>query len=94
MERRSAAVRSVYAFHRAFLCACAGTAGVIALGHGPALAAPAAGTVEGVARDASGRPLADAEVRLLSPDGKVLGTVKSGPDGAYRFTGVGPGAMP
>ena len=91
MERRSAAVRSVYAFHRAFLCACAGTAGVIALGHGPALAAPAAGTVEGVARDASGRPLADAEVRLLSPDGKVLGTVKSGPDGAYRFTGVGPG---
>ncbi len=76
-----------------FFRALAGIAGVIAIaiGDGPALAAPTAGTIEGVARDATGRPLAGAEVRLLAPDGKVVGTSVSGADGTYRFTGVGPG---
>ena len=91
MERRSAAARRVHAFRGVFLCALAGTAGSIIIGDGPVLAAPAAGIVEGVARDATGELLAGADVRLESADGKVIGKAVSGADGSYRFTGVGPG---
>ena len=54
-------------------------------------AAPPAGVVEGMARDALQRPLAGVRLRLEAPDGRVVGNVTSGPDGAYRFTGVAPG---
>jgi hypothetical protein len=54
-------------------------------------AAPPAGVVEGMARDALQRPLAGVHLRLEAPDARVVGNVSSGPDGAYRFTGVAPG---
>ena len=44
-----------------------------------------------MARDALQRPLAGVHLRLEAPDGRVVGTVSSGPSGAYRFTGVAPG---
>jgi outer membrane receptor protein involved in Fe transport len=88
MERRSAAA---FAFHHILLAAIAGTAGLAALADGTALAAPAAGTVEGVARDAGGKKLAGVQLKLLAPDGSVAGTAVSDQDGAYRFAGVAPG---
>jgi outer membrane receptor protein involved in Fe transport len=56
-----------------------------------ALAAPPAGVVEGVAKDALGRPLADAQLRLEAPDGTVVARTTTGASGAYRFTGIAPG---
>jgi outer membrane receptor protein involved in Fe transport len=56
-----------------------------------ARAAAPPGAVEGVARDALQRPLAGVHLRLEAPDGRVLGTVNSGPGGAYHFSGVAPG---
>src|SRR5260370_42228358 len=49
------------------------------------------GAVEGVVRDALQRPLAGVHLRLEAPDGRVAGEAASGPDGAYRFTGIAPG---
>ena len=51
-------------------------------------AAPPPGIIEGVVRDALQRPLESAHLRLEAPDGRVVGSATSGPDGAYRFTGV------
>ncbi|HTO67242.1 MAG TPA: carboxypeptidase-like regulatory domain-containing protein, partial [Bradyrhizobium sp.] len=58
---------------------------------GAAHAAPPAGVVEGVARDALERPLGGAELRLEAPDGRIAARTTAGPDGRYRFTGVPPG---
>ena len=58
---------------------------------GAARAAPPAGVVEGVARDALQRPLAGVELRLEAPDGRIAGRATSGAEGGYRFTGVAPG---
>ena len=91
MERRSAAARAAYVFHRRFLVAMAATVGVAALTAGAALAAPAAGTVEGIARAAGGQALAGVQLKLLAPDGRVVGTAASDNSGTYRFTGVAPG---
>lgn len=91
MERRSSAARAIYAFHHAILAVIAGAAGLAVLCDGTVLAAPAAGTVEGIARDAAGQKLAGVRVNLLAPDGSVLGTAASDAAGAYRFTGVAPG---
>ena len=91
MERCSAAVRAIYAFHRTLLSVMACTLGLAALADGAALAAPAAGTIEGVARDAAGHPLAGVALKLLAPDGSIAGTAVSDARGAYRFTGVAPG---
>src|SRR5258708_34240675 len=55
-----------------------------------ARAAAPPGAVEGVARDALQRPLAGVHLRLEAPDGRVVGTVSSGPGGAYRFAAVAP----
>ncbi|MGO8919358.1 MAG: TonB-dependent receptor [Stellaceae bacterium] len=92
MERRSAAARAAYALHHAVLATIAGAAGLAAIADGAALAAPAAGTVEGVARDAAGKPLAGVELKLLAPDGSVVGTAASDAGGAYRFSGLAPGS--
>jgi outer membrane receptor protein involved in Fe transport len=91
MARRRAAARRGSAFYRVLLCALAGAAGGVVIAAGPALAQPAAGTVEGVARDAAGRPLAGAEVKLQAASGKVIATAVSGADGKYRFSSVGSG---
>ncbi len=91
MERCSSAARAIYAFHHAILAVIAGAAGLAVLSDGTVLAAPAAGTVEGIARDAAGQKLAGVLVKLLAPDGSVLGTAASDASGAYRFTGLAPG---
>jgi hypothetical protein len=58
---------------------------------GTAWAAPPAGTVEGVAKDALGRPLAGVQLKLQSPDGRATAQTATAADGSYRFTGVAPG---
>src|SRR5579883_220170 len=55
-----------------------------------ALAAPAAGTIEGVVKDEQGRPVQDAQIRVQTPDGKIALQGSSGPSGGYRFTGLDP----
>jgi outer membrane receptor protein involved in Fe transport len=57
----------------------------------PALAQVPAGTVQGMAKDALGRPLDGARVRIETPDGRVAGSVTVPASGAYRFTGLAPG---
>jgi outer membrane receptor protein involved in Fe transport len=91
MERSRAAGRVTHAFHHAFLASLAVTASFAALGAASALAAPAAGTIEGGARDAAGQPLAGVSITLLAPDGHVAGRAVSDAKGAYRFTGLTPG---
>jgi outer membrane receptor protein involved in Fe transport len=91
MERRSAASRVTHAFHHAFLASLAATVSLAAIGAASALAAPAAGAIEGVARDAAGKPLAGVSITLLAPDGHVAGRAVSDAKGAYRFTGLAPG---
>ncbi|HUJ97758.1 MAG TPA: carboxypeptidase-like regulatory domain-containing protein, partial [Stellaceae bacterium] len=91
MERRSAASRVTHAFRHAFLASLAVTVSFAALGAAAALATPAAGTVEGVARDAAGHPLAGVSITLLAPDGRIAGRAVSDAKGAYRFTGLTPG---
>jgi outer membrane receptor protein involved in Fe transport len=54
-------------------------------------AAPPAGVVEGVARDAQQHPLAGVTVQLKAADGSTVGSVTSGADGSYRFTGIAAG---
>lgn len=66
----------------------AGAAALALLSPAGALAAPAGGTVEGVARDGQGQPLAGVRLELRSPDGSLVATATSGADGTYRFTGV------
>jgi outer membrane receptor protein involved in Fe transport len=55
-----------------------------------ALAAPP-GVVEGVAKDALGHPLADAQVKLEAADGSVVAHTTTRADGSYEFTGVAAG---
>lgn len=57
----------------------------------PAVAAPAAGTITGTARDALQRPLADVKIHMETPDGQVVARTTTAADGAYRFTGIAPG---
>jgi outer membrane receptor protein involved in Fe transport len=66
-------------------------AAVLALAALPALAAPQPGEVDVIARDALGRPLADAKLKLEAPDGKVVGEATSGADGRFLFKGIAPG---
>jgi outer membrane receptor protein involved in Fe transport len=57
----------------------------------PAVAAAPPGTIEGIARDALAHPLDGAQIRLQTPDGRVVARTSSGRDGSYRFTGVSAG---
>jgi predicted MFS family arabinose efflux permease len=45
----------------------------------------------GTARTAGGRPIADARVALLDPDGNVATVTTTGPDGSYSFENLPPG---
>ncbi|MGO9787514.1 MAG: TonB-dependent receptor [Stellaceae bacterium] len=61
------------------------------LGAGTALAAPPAGTVEGVAKDALNRPLVGVSLKLEAPDGSVVARAITGPDGGFSLANVPPG---
>jgi EmrB/QacA subfamily drug resistance transporter len=53
---------------------------------------PVGARVRGIVRSAAdGLPLADARVTLVDAGGNVVGSVTSGPDGAYAFDGLVPG---
>ncbi|HXJ77905.1 MAG TPA: TonB-dependent receptor [Candidatus Methylomirabilis sp.] len=55
------------------------------------LAAPPAGTVAGIAKDALERPVPGAQMRLESGDGQVVGRTTADDQGRFEFTGVEPG---
>jgi outer membrane receptor protein involved in Fe transport len=57
-----------------------------------AQAAPPAGTVAGVARDAQQKPLPGVALQLEAADGSVVARATTGADGSYSFTGVAPGS--
>ncbi len=65
----------------------------VMLGAGTALAAPPAGTVEGVAKDALNRPLAGVSLKLEAPDGSVVARATTGPDGGFNLAHVPPGVF-
>src|SRR5437667_4174346 len=76
----------------------AGAARVITIGvalilliYHPASAVAAAGTVEGVIKDALQRPIAGAQLRLESGAGQVAGRTTTDDQGRFAFTGVPPG---
>ena len=54
-------------------------------------AAPAAGVVTGVVKDALERPLPRARVRLETTDGRVAGRTTADDQGRFSFTPVAPG---
>jgi outer membrane receptor protein involved in Fe transport len=56
-----------------------------------AWAAPPAGVVEGVAKDSLERALSGAQLRLETPDGKVLGRTATDAQGHFTFSGIAPG---
>jgi hypothetical protein len=58
---------------------------------GAAWAAAPAGVVEGVAKDSLERALSGAQLRLETPDGKVVGRTAADPQGHFSFRGVAPG---
>jgi outer membrane receptor protein involved in Fe transport len=57
-----------------------------------ARAAPPAGTVTGVAKDALERPIAGARVRLEASDGSVVARTTADERGQFAFTGIAPGS--
>jgi outer membrane receptor protein involved in Fe transport len=50
------------------------------------------GRVTGTVKDALGRPLSGAQVRLEASDGKVVGQATADEQGAFSFSNVGPGS--
>ena len=90
MERASADATLSKAGGRAFLVAGASVACFLLIsGHATvAIAAPAAGVVEGVIKDALGRPIPEAQVRLETPDGHVVARGTTGASGDYHFANV------
>ena len=58
---------------------------------GSPAAAPAAGTVAGVAKDALERPIPAARMRLEASDGQVVARTTADEQGQFAFTGVAPG---
>ena len=64
---------------------------LVAVAASVAAAAPPAGEVTGVVKDAFERPLPAARVRLESGDGRVMHRVTADDQGRFTFTGVAPG---
>jgi outer membrane receptor protein involved in Fe transport len=58
---------------------------------GATWAAPPAGVVEGIAKDALERALSGAQLRLETQDGKVLGRTSTDAQGRFSFSGIAPG---
>jgi hypothetical protein len=57
----------------------------------PALTAAPAGTIEGVAKDAHGRPLPGVRLTLRTAAGRIAAQATSRADGGYRFAGIAAG---
>jgi outer membrane receptor protein involved in Fe transport len=75
----------------ASLALVAALAVVVACSSRAAFAAPPAGTVTGVVKDALERPLAGAGVRLEASDGRVVARTTVDDQGRFTFTDVAPG---
>jgi hypothetical protein len=52
---------------------------------------PGGGALSGVARTADGRPIADARVALLHPDGTSVAVADTDAQGRYTFADLAPG---
>jgi outer membrane receptor protein involved in Fe transport len=65
---------------------------VYALVSGVLPVAAQTGHVTGTVKDALGRPLSRAQVRLESSDGKVIGQTTADEQGVFSFSNVGPGS--
>jgi Carboxypeptidase regulatory-like domain len=65
---------------------------VCVVGIAPPPVAAQTGQVIGTVRDALGRPLGGARVRLESSDGKTAGETTADAQGAFRFANVAPGS--
>ena len=57
----------------------------------PAVTAAPAGTIEGVTKDAQGRPLPGVRLSLRTAAGRIANETTSRADGRYRFAGVAAG---
>jgi outer membrane receptor protein involved in Fe transport len=57
----------------------------------PAMTAAPAGTIEGLTKDAQGRPLPGVRLTLRTAAGRIAGRATSRADGGYRFAGVAAG---
>jgi outer membrane receptor protein involved in Fe transport len=91
MERRSADNAAASGGRGSFLVTTAASVAALLLLSGEveiAMAAPAAGIVEGVIKDALGRPISEAQVRLEAPDGRVIARGTTGANGDYHFANV------
>src|SRR4029077_13086879 len=64
---------------------------VLLLIYHPASALAAAGTIEGVIKDALQRPITGTQLRLESGAGQVAGRTTTDDQGRFAFTGVPPG---
>src|SRR5260221_2687378 len=53
--------------------------------------ARAAGTGDGIAKDALARPLDGTQLRLETPDGRVVGRATADGSGHFVFSGIAPG---
>jgi tetratricopeptide (TPR) repeat protein len=51
------------------------------------------GSISVAVRDSSGKPIAEASLSLLSPQGTVVATAKTDPEGKALFPGVPPGSV-
>src|SRR3989442_4037389 len=64
---------------------------LLVVGVAPLRAGAAGGSVPGIAKDALGRPLPAAQVRLEAGDGGVVGQTPTDEQGRFSFTDVAPG---
>jgi len=95
MDRLVAAVRNALASRRpvpVLVAAAIVVCCLLILAMGDAArAAPPAGIIEGVAKDALERPLSGVQLKLQAPDGRVVAQTTTDASGRYRFTGIAPG---
>ncbi len=90
MERQSADNAAASGRRGSFFATAASAAALLLLSGEVqiATASPAAGVVEGVVKDALGRPISEAQVHLEAPDGRVVARGTTGANGDYHFANV------
>src|SRR5258708_5570829 len=95
MDRLVAAVRNALASRRpvpVLVAAAIVVCCLLILAMGDAArAAPPAGIIEGVAKDALERPLSGVQLKLQAPDGRVVAQTTTDASGRYGFAGIAPG---